>query len=512
MVQNSTSNSVCLKRTRGKIVNLVWAVLFFLVAMAMMAYAVSCWTSDRSHWEFDDWGMAILGTFLGIAALAAGLYESVTAIRDAFFPAKSRLAKSIRSQLPYPDEAPTVKEMFAMVDRDITENGVWFDRVAVGKEWVLGDDATYIPRIRAVFGRDEIHHHMRNGRATTSRVIQIYIIDDRKHVQITGLRNPSELNQLLDCLRLRTPDALFLPYDQYTDYITKSGEAWDAINREYQIGKAKREMDAPEHWPTEEQNMVFTRPDGTDTSRVTEDMVAAALHDAIRSDDEVFFGMSRTVPYESGGNTLSVLQCRVLGVDDPNLDEEDLKDEAEIYLIAGVKPNSGCPSEAGFLLDLCPYDEAERILLDWFRGRAPDVSGWVPIDIRAWEPPQEKPEPHPPRLVLESASGVFQSHESFEREDVEAAADGLRDGTYRLVELTLPDGYLTFRVEPGDKTDGRCTLTATSDEDGSLRFYTMKCLEARAADLLLYYFDGRFRPAKPEWKDITRRIYKQIGV
>lgn len=511
MVQNSTSNSVCLKRTRGKIVNLVWAVLFFLVAMAMMVYAVSCWTSDRSHWEFDDWGMAILGTFLGIAALAAGLYESVTAIRDAFFPAKSRLAKSIRSQLPYPDEAPTVKEMFAMVDRDITENGVWFDRVAVGKEWVLGDDATYIPRIRAVFGRDEIHHHMRNGRATTSRVIQIYIIDDRKQVQITGLRNPSELNQLLDCLRLRTPDALFLPYDQYTDYITKSGEAWDAINREYQIRKAKREMNAPEHWPTEEQNMVFTRPDGTDTSRVTEDTVKAALCDAIRSDDETLFTLSPTVPYEASGRKLAFLQCSVLGVDDPDFDEDDLKDEAEIYLIAGVKPEPGQPPETALMLD-CSYEEAEHILLDWFHGSAPDVADWLPINIRAWEPPKKAPNPQPPRLALESATGVFQSHESFEREDVEAAADGLRDGTYKRIDLTLPGGYLTFRVEPGDKTDGRCTLTATNDADGSLRFYTLKCSERQASQYLLDYYDGRLRPAKPEWKDITRRIYKQIGV
>ena len=34
-----------------------------------------------------------------------------------------RLAKSIRSQLPYPDEAPPVEELFAMVDRDIQANG-----------------------------------------------------------------------------------------------------------------------------------------------------------------------------------------------------------------------------------------------------------------------------------------------------------------------------------------------------------------------------------------------------
>ena len=164
MAQNNTSNSVCLKRTRKKLINLLWAALFLFVALALLAYSAACWTSGRSHWEIKDWAVAILSTVLGLTALAAGLYESVTSIRDAFFPSKSRLAKSIRSQLPYPEEAPPVKKMFAMVDKDIMENGVWFDRVAVGREWVLGDDAAYIPRIRAVFGRDEIQRRRGWGR------------------------------------------------------------------------------------------------------------------------------------------------------------------------------------------------------------------------------------------------------------------------------------------------------------------------------------------------------------
>ncbi len=511
MAQKSTSGSICMKRTRKKIVNLFWAALFLFVALALLAYAVFSWTSDRTYWEIKDWGAAVLSAVLGFAALAAGLYELVTSVRDAFFPEKSRLAKSIRSQLPYPEEAPPVRELFAMVDKDIQENGVWFDRVAVGKEWILGDDATYIPRIRAVFGRDEIQRRRVNGRNITSEVVQIYIIDDRKQVQATGLRNPNELKQLLECLRLLAPDALFLPYEKYLDYVAKSRDEWESINREFRIRKARREMDAPAPRIEKEQNMVFTRPDGTDTSHVTEDMVLSTLRDAIRSDDETLFTLAPTVPYESGGRKLSFLQCAVLGVDDPDFDEDDLKDEAEIYLIAGVKPEPGCPPETGAVLE-CAYDEAERILLNWFHGQAPDISRWLVINIHAWEPPEKRPDPQPPRLALESVTGVFQSHESFEREDVELAADGLNDGTYRYVELILPGGYLIFRVEPGDAQDGRSTVTATDDKDGKLRFYELKCSQSQAARQLLDYYDGTFRPAKPEWKDITRKIYKKIGV
>lgn len=511
MAQQGTSGSICLKRTRKRLVYLVWAAFLLFAALALLACAVSLWTSDRSGWEAADWVTAIVSAVLGLAALAAGLYEAGTSVRDALFPAGSRLARSIRAQLPHPEEDILVSELFAMVDKDIAENGVWFDRVAVGREWILGDDATFIPRIRAVFGRDEVQSRRVNGRTIRSEVVQLYILDDKKQVQVTGLRNPHELKQLLECLRLRAPDALFLPYKEFPDYAAKTQEEWDALDRDYRARKARREMHTPAPKTNGEQSMVFTRPDGTDTSRVTEEMVTAALRGALRSDDWVLFTLAPTVPYAAGGIKLAFLQCAAVGADDPDFDEDDLKDEAEIYLITGVKPAPGHPPESGFLLD-CAYDEAEQILLDWFRGRAPDVSAWMPIDIRAWTPPQQRPEPRPPELVLQSASGVLQSHESFAREDVEAAAEGLRDGTYKLAELTLPGGYLMLRVEPGGGADGLNTVTATNDVDGKLRFYTRKCSQRQAAGWLLEYYDGKFRPAKPEWKDITRKIYKQMGV
>ena len=43
---------------------------------------------------------------LCLGATALGLYEAYTDLRDAFCPAKSRLAKSIRSRFPSPTEAP----------------------------------------------------------------------------------------------------------------------------------------------------------------------------------------------------------------------------------------------------------------------------------------------------------------------------------------------------------------------------------------------------------------------
>lgn len=241
---NGPEEGYCLQRTRRRLARLVWAALFLFIGIAVTVVFISKIQEGKSGWEIMDYVVLVIAGAVGLGSIIAGLYEGYTDIRDALFPAKSRLARSIRSQLPYPDESLDVHELFAMVDRDIQENGQWFDRVAVGKEWVFGDDVTAISRIRAVFGRDETIRRYINGRTQTSRVIELYILDDRQQMQMTGLRNPSELEPLLTCLRLRAPDALFLPYSQYSDYCGKSEDEWDNLNREFRIRKGQRESEA----------------------------------------------------------------------------------------------------------------------------------------------------------------------------------------------------------------------------------------------------------------------------
>ncbi len=62
---------------------------------------------------------------VGAGAILVGLVLAYRSLRDALRPEKSALARSIRSQLPYPEEAPPVKELFAMVDQDLKQNGQW---------------------------------------------------------------------------------------------------------------------------------------------------------------------------------------------------------------------------------------------------------------------------------------------------------------------------------------------------------------------------------------------------
>ena len=228
----------CLDRTRKRLARLLWSVLYLLLAAGGGAVFFMGFGEEKT--EISDWAVWIVSG--GAFVLFAGcfLYETYTDLRDAFCPAKSRLARSIRSQLPYPDEAPPVEELFAMVDKDIEANGQWFDRVAIGKEWVLGDDVSSIARIRGVFARDEIKTHYANGRRQSARIIELYIVDDRRQVQTTGMRKPAELQAAVACLRLRAPEAHFDDHACMARFLDCTEEEWQSRERSFQRRRDQR--------------------------------------------------------------------------------------------------------------------------------------------------------------------------------------------------------------------------------------------------------------------------------
>ena len=236
---NAPKEGYCMAKTKGRLVYVLLALLFLFISLCTGAFGLSLWGEDKALWDSMDYLSLMVAVIASIGFAAAGIYEGYTSIRDAFFPEKSRLAVSIRSQLSHPDMAPPVKELFAMVDKDIRENGQWFESVAVGKEWVLGDDASHISRIRAVFGRNELQRVHSQNRVQTRRIVQLLIVDDRKQVQITGLQDPRKLEELLSCLRQKAPAALFLPYSEYMGFCGKTDEEWASMERAFRQGQQK---------------------------------------------------------------------------------------------------------------------------------------------------------------------------------------------------------------------------------------------------------------------------------
>ena len=236
----------CLQRTRGRLTGLIPAALlavggglaiwFFAVAETMPYEAERL----KEEISFGYYLIPVAGT----GAILVGLFLAYRSLRDALHPEKSALAQSIRDQLPYPEEAPPVKELFAMVDQDLKQNGQWCGKMGIGKEWVLGDEVSFIPRIRGVFSREERHTSHSGGRTRVTYIYEVWIVDDRRQRQVTSLKSRQELEEAIDCLRRQAPAAVFGLYDskEYRDLVYAEDDMEQyAQERAYQQRKAEYE-------------------------------------------------------------------------------------------------------------------------------------------------------------------------------------------------------------------------------------------------------------------------------
>lgn len=502
----------CLEKTRKRLASLGLAVIVLALGFCIAVYIFMMLKEDTSTWETMEYVKLAVGGLGGLALLLGGIYTAYTSVRDAFWPEKSTLARSIRSQLPYPDGAPGVKELFAMVDKDIQENGQWFDKVAVGKEWVLGDEASYIPRIRVYFGRDEIRTHRSETHTSTSRILELHILDDRRQHQIMTMRNPNELQAILDCISLRAPDALRRPYNEIGKWQEKSDMEWENMLREYRVKQGNREMAAFQMGNRDagiNQNMTLTGPDGSVTSRVTPELIHQTLMECLRN-GEGTFSLAPGCPIEQYNVRYVELECFAAfyedleGIEEPSVEDMIELGEAELYLKTTATGEAGKNLYSGHILDT-DIRTAEQILKGWLQGEIPNMAGWEATPLWQKKEQEKKREVPPPHLALTSPSGVFQSHDRFTMEDIEVAAEGLVDGSYQVVELVLTGGYLLMRIDGGNKMDGRCTVSVTKPDGEKLKFFENHCTHRQAAAWLLEFAKGTFAPNWKEWKDITRR-------
>lgn len=349
MKNESRNAGYCMERTRKRAVYLLLGLLLLFIGTALAVFA-AC--TDEELW------MRIVAGLLGAAALLAGLYESYTALRDALFPEKSTLARSIRSQLPYPEEAPDVASLFAMVDGDLREHGSRFGQALIGAQWVLGDEASFIPRIRGIFTKDVTHRHQSNGRTQTTRILQLILVDDRWQVQITGFREARELYAAAECLRLRIPAARSGDENDYLEFMRLDEMERARFLLEFRSAEPQA---APHPQPRHEEAFVLRQADGINTSRIS----AARLEEQLEAvaGRTVSFALCPTKPFPAPEGMLDRMEC----FGGPNGYQLVLvfHDDAKGY------GGYSSPVERQAALD--------ALLTLWRESRLPDYAGWNPL-------------------------------------------------------------------------------------------------------------------------------------
>ena len=354
----------CLDRTRKRLGRLLWSLLYLLIAAGCGIVFFMGFGQEKE--EIADWAVWIVGGVGFAVFIVCFIIETYMDLRDAFFPAKSRLANSIRSQLPYPEEAPPVEELFAMVDKDIQENGQWFDRVAVGKEWVFGDDVTSIARIRGVFPRDEIKTHYTSGRRRSARIIELYIVDDRKQIQSTGLRKPAELQAAVNCLRLRAPEAYFADHSSMSNFLGQSDEEWQALERSFCRRRDQRlaqKLDQERYSAGSNDQFVLIGLEGRRTSRFDRRTVEDQLTGLNSQSQGARFALEpvELIPVPERGVSLSRLEC---GITNQGLTLIVVMKNAEGLYQAFAKPVSEREAWQAFA-DLLERRQVPRLTAGW---------------------------------------------------------------------------------------------------------------------------------------------------
>ena len=389
----------CLQRTRGRLTGLIPAALLAVGGgLAIWFFAVAetmPYEAERLKEEMS-FGYYLIPV-VGAGAILVGLFLAYRSLRDALHPEKSTLAQSIRDQLPYPEEAPPVKELFAMVDQDLKQNGQWCGKLGVGREWVLGDEVSSIPRIRGVFSRVERHTRHAGKRTQVTYLYEIRIVDNRRQQQVTSLKSKQEVEEAMDCLRRRVPAAVFGEYSsrEYNDLIyAKEEEQQYAQERAYRNRAAQFEEQNRREQEQRAQNQVLTLPDGSVTSRITWDTIHQLLRQPDQTGETAPFQLVPGVPFQGQGRTFSRLVCLAGGTAQPT------RILMEEY--------SGTPNVSGqyaWTRDLSA-GEAETVLRGWLRGEIPALDGWTHMERsgRTWQPVMERqgrttsptpPQPHP---------------------------------------------------------------------------------------------------------------------
>ena len=431
----------CLRRTRGRLTGLIPATLLMAGGALCLYFFYLGQTLPGEVERLDDQMRVVyhLCPFLGAGMILIGIFLAYRSLRDALYPEKSALAQSIRDQLPYPDEAPPVKELFAMVDRDLKENGAWFGKLGVGREWVLGDVVSRIPRIRGVFSRVERQTHHAGKRTTVTYIYELWIVDDCQRRQVTSLKSKQELEEAMDCLRRRAPAALFGAYDskEYQDLVCVKEDMQQYTQEQaYRKRAARVEEQNRKEQEGLAQNQVLTLPDGSVTSRITPEDLRQLLLRPSRTGEAAPFQLVPGVPFQGEGHTFSRLACL------PGGGQEPVR-----ILLEEYSGTPGAPGRYAWTRDVST-SEAETVLRGWLRGEVPSLDGWTRMERtgRTWRPldggnsetTSVPPQPHPDWPWSLNIGGGLRSNPAWQ--DIESALRELtqEENSFLILEQEEP--------------------------------------------------------------------------
>ncbi len=490
-------NNYCRNRCYAQLKHAAFGIMVFGVSLIIFSGIV--------FFGFDFGGDVATWVAIIVSPIAAlvGLWFAALGFRDAFFPEKSDLAKSIRSQLDNPDDDTPIEELFDMVDMDIAYNGKWFDKLAICSEWVFGDEVMKIERVRGVFNETTSSV---NGKGRTRYTYTLTLVDNRNQQQKTIFTNKNAMMSAYDTLRVLVPEAFCggeKELDRFVNLSERERVDFETDFRQKRVIRENIENDR-KRFP---QDIVLYSGDGNATSRVNTDTLKQA-QSVLRVGEYLRLICTHALTDKHG--SFSFLDC--------------VKAESAYYLVCSYENDNKPLSFRAFMSEHEALSVLSRFVTD---KSIPDVSRWEQLTTRHMTTSKtgEKPVCE---LIITEHNGGSRTFTSFTREDIELALEDVFSAKTQAVRIACE--WLYFIISAKASGDSSLEADASIPVDDMLRHFNTTCDRIQAKRWLLAFYDridsilnsaptqimallhgfypNEALPDITDWKDITKQVQK----
>lgn len=444
--------SLCITQSRKN--DKKWVIATLLVALFCFAMTL-CLRADRLFlW------IHIPLLVIGSAALIKCCFN----LRNFMYPRRGTLARSLR---PYLEDWGTtdVLDLFSRIDKDMEEHGTQFDSVWVGREWVLGEEAMPIERIRGIFSfKTPTGSHPEWN---------ICLVDDRRHVQITSLASERDMNKVYSHLTKLLPRAACGNFRDYMSFVGKTDEEMVLFNALFLSGDND-----------EKTEFVFRGSDGIPTSLITPDLIIETV-DCLQPGQQVM--LTPCIPLASPWGNSTSLACQRI-------------DDDAFILIAYFKGRE----RDLYASPVCSRVKTLKALLDYFgTSQVPDPSGWEYLT------PQVEQDVPKENYLLDVDDRTY---EHITYDDVMASWEDLNEGKCRMIllhTLTCQSGYMQVS---GSADNYTVEVVGLDSEDQICGYRTHTRYGGHVTQWLYdYYHEYKYPELRDDWDDITEELHKFIA-
>lgn len=435
--------------------------IIFLIALPMLIFLAV----DPGQWkEWTSWLCILLCTFFG--------YKLFVAISALINPENGVLGKSLRVYSDGTVETD-IPHMFRKVDEDLTDGCMTFGRLLVGKEWILGEEAMRVNRVRGIFRSNMLKKN--------AREYGIILVDDNDNILTATITRKSDWEAAYNYLTGLFPQADSGEMKDYMTFIAHSCEEREENNKRFERQSAEWQS----RRNAEDTGFVFQIGKGEPTSNATLAQILDAI-DTLEEKQEIW--LTPCIPLQGKAGYNIRLSCR-------NTGKEALY-RIGVFFVEGEE-------EVRLFVANFTKEDAKTILTDYVKKKAvPDVSQW---EERIHTQETKKNENY--ILFVDS---MRYDHILFD--DVAEAFEWLKAGKCFRMLLRTPSwqtGYMCVE----SKTDKYKVEVVGYDSKHQIWGYRIHTVYGGHVINWLsnYYTNDEFPHITPEWQDISPEVRKWLN-